>query len=157
MGMRVKVETEQKFLEMQRQHEDMIVKIRKQYEDEVILQLRRQAMSHVAHVGDAVLATEGQVSDKLQQSHEAEKQELNASFEQRFADLEAENAEKMQSALRDHHTQMAKSSAALEGISNSVTQRNTLECKIESARRLQLAAKGLIKSVMRGSCDLTKD
>ena len=60
---KVALETDQKLMELQRLHDEKIGSIRRQYEDEAILQLRRQMASHTMHLSDVVDAAKAECTE----------------------------------------------------------------------------------------------
>merc|ERR1712168_637463 len=119
---KVTLETEHKFQELQRLHEEKILKIRKQYEDEVILQLRRQTASHVSHISEVVAAAETSTTEKLQQCHQIEKSQLVEEFEEKIQADKNQAASDINEAVMEHQTQLGMSVAHLEAVQAALAE-----------------------------------
>jgi len=154
---KVTLETEAKFQELQRLHEEKILKIRKQYEDEVILQLRRQTASHVTHISEVVAAAETSTTEKLQQCHEIEKTQMTSDFEEKIQNVKDQASTEIKEALMEHQTQLGMSVAHLEGVHAALSEHGAIESTIDGARRLAIAARSMVRNVMKGGQSLAQD
>lgn len=153
---KVALETDQKLMELQRLHDEKMGSIRRQYEDEAILQLRRQMASHTMHLSDVVDAAKAECTHDLTAIHDSEIGSIHQQNTETVESLKSSHHESVSNLEQSHSENLQKSLASLSGIKGALSERAELESKIENSRKLSIAARSLTRNVMRGNKDLTQ-
>jgi hypothetical protein len=153
---KVALETDQKLMELQRLHDEKMGSIRRQYEDEAILQLRRQMASHTMHLSDVVDAAKAECTQNLTAIHDSEVGSIHQQNTDTVESLKSSHNESISNLEQSHSENLQKSLASLSGIKGALSERAELESKIENSRKLSIAARSLTRNVMRGNKDLTQ-
>jgi len=154
---KVALETDQKLMELQRMHDEKIAQIRRQYEDEAILQLRRQMASHTMHLSDVVDAAKAECTSELTLKFDSEISDINTENASNIESINSTHEESVSSLKQSHSVQLEQSLSTLSGIKSALSERAELDSKIENSRKLSIAARSLTRSVMRGNKSLTQD
>lgn len=152
---KIQEETRIRFQELEKEHKIALDNAHQKYENEVIMQIKRQTLAHVQHTQDVADDREELIRAQMTEQHE----KFLAELESKHAEATAEMSLKFENSLKDlqanHESQLEACNSKFDGFNDAVVAKNAVAAKTNQARKIALGARTLFRNVMSGNKSLS--